>query len=147
MQRFYIAPFLALSIGITMPITLDAKDGNNFERKGVVVETLIKSSKQWNGQVLPNYPNTAPEITVLRITIPPGITLPIHNHPVINTAVILKGELEVILPKGKKRVFKEGEALIEVVDQVHYGRSLGDKPVVIIVFYAGSEGLTTTILE
>ena len=147
MQRFYIAPLLAFSIGIMMPITLEANNGNYFERKGVVVETLIKSSEQWNGQILPDYPNTQPEITVLRITIPPGITLPLHNHPVINTAVILKGKLEVILPKGKKRTFQEGEALIEVVNKSHYGRSLGDNPVEIIVFYAGSKGLKTTILE
>ncbi len=40
---------------------------------------------------LPAYP----EVTILRIHIPPGATLPLHEHPVINAGVLLKGELTV----------------------------------------------------
>ncbi len=48
------------------------------------------------GNTLPEYPEGKPEITILRIQIPPGTTLPLHTHPVINAGVLLSGELAVI---------------------------------------------------
>jgi len=96
--------------------------------------------------LLPKYPKSQPEITVLQITIPPGTTLPLHTHPVINAAIILEGTLEVILPNGTKRIFKEGEALIEVVNTAHYGKTVGNESVVVLVVYAGAKDKPTTVL-
>ena len=44
------------------------------------------------------------------------------------------------------RTFREGEALIEVVNTIHTGRALGTQPVELVVFYAGVEGSPTTVL-
>ena len=52
---------------------------------------LVKSTEEWDGQSLPGYPAGQASIKVLRIRIPSGVTLPWHDHPVINAAVILKG--------------------------------------------------------
>ena len=106
---------------------------------------LVKSTVSWNGQPLPAYQTGTPEITILKITIPPHHTLPLHKHPVINAGVLLKGELTVITESGKVLNLKPNDPIVEVVDTWHYGRNDGDKPAEIIVFYAGSknEPITT----
>ncbi len=106
---------------------------------------LIKSTASWNGQPLPGYAGGTPEITILRITIPPGYTLPIHTHPFINAGVLLKGELTVITDSGQVLRLTPYDPIIEVVDTWHYGRNEGDEPAEIIVFYAGEKGEPITI--
>jgi quercetin dioxygenase-like cupin family protein len=50
----------------------------------VQVDALAKTSLSWDGSRLPNYPKGTPEVTILRIKIPPGAQLPLHKHSVIN---------------------------------------------------------------
>ena len=91
---------LALTIVFLLTIPLEsqisrAHDGHGAESLGVKIESLANSTKQWDGALLPNYPQGQPEIKILRIKIPAGVTLPWHYHPVINAAVILDGTLEL----------------------------------------------------
>ena len=83
----------------------------------------------------------------MRIKIPSGLTLPWHYHPVINAAVILKGNLELYLEDGRTETFGQGEALVEVVNTVHAGKAIGNDDVELIVFYAGSMGQSSTVLS
>ena len=106
---------------------------------------LIKSTESWNGHPLPAYGTGAPEITILRITIPPGHTLPVHTHPVINAGVLLKGELTVTTDSGQVLHLKPYDPIIEVVNIWHYGKNEGDEPAEIIVFYAGETGMPITV--
>jgi quercetin dioxygenase-like cupin family protein len=108
------------------------------------VEVLSKTSSSWDGRALPEYPKGAPEITILRITIPPGMELPLHKHPVINAGVMLKGQLVVITGEGETLHLEAGDAIVEVVDKWHYGKNEGNEPAEIIVFYAGLEGRSIT---
>lgn len=117
-----------------------AKDTNT-----VTVVTLAKSTTSWDGNTLPKYEKGQPEVTVLRITIPPGVQLPMHTHPVINSGVLLKGELTVITKDNKTLHLKSGDAIVEVVDTWHYGKNEGNIPAEIIVFYAGISGKPITI--
>ena len=123
-----------------------AHGGNKEKALGIQVETLAKSTLEWDGSTLPAYPRSQPEIQILRITIPAGVTLPLHLHPVINAAVITKGQLEVQVKDGSKQLFKTGDALIEVVNTVHFGRALPGSAVEVIVFYAGTPGQPVTVL-
>jgi quercetin dioxygenase-like cupin family protein len=109
------------------------------------VEELAKSSLSWNRETLPAYSEGIPEITILRITIPPNTKLALHTHPVINAGVLLSGELTVVTETGDVLHLKAGEALIEVVNTWHYGINEGTVPAVIIVFYAGIVDQTITI--
>ena len=84
---------------------------------------------------------------MLRITIPAGVTLAQHHHPVINAGVLLQGRLEVISDQGDRLELKAGDALIELVNQAHYGKSLGPEPAVIVVVYAGAQGVPTTVRD
>jgi len=108
-----------------------------FEPSGVQVEPLAKSATSWNSTALPAYPAGQPEVTVLKIRIAPGARLPMHKHPVINAAVMLAGELTVTTEAGRSARFRRGEAIVEVVDQWHYGHNDGAEVAELIVFYAG----------
>ena len=143
---------LALTIVFLLTIPLEsqisrAHDGHGAESLGVKIERLANATKQWDGVLLPNYPQGQPEIKILRIRIPAGVTLPWHYHPVINAAVILDGKLELHLQNGTKKTYESGDALIEVVNTLHSGKAIGDKDVNLIVFYAGEKGRQTTILK
>ena len=139
-----LAMLLALPLGAT---EIRTDDGHGAEKLGVTIKELVNSTREWDGQPLPDYPDGQAEIKVLRIRIPAGVTLPWHYHPVINAAVILEGRLELYLKGGKTRVFGPGEALVEVVNTVHAGKALGPDDVVLVVFYAGSKGQSTTVLS
>jgi Cupin domain. len=113
--------------------------------KNTTVETLAKTSSSWDGKVLPNYPQGKPEITILRIRIPAGTELPMHEHPVINAGVLLSGELTVVTKDKKMLHLKAGDSIVEVVNKAHYGKNEGTKTAEIIVFYAGEVDKPITI--
>ena len=111
----------------------------------VKVDVLAKTSKSWDGRDLPNYAKGKPEITILRIKIPPKVQLPLHEHPVINAGVLLKGELTVVTKERERLHLKAGDSIVEVVDKLHYGKNEGNETTEIIVFYAGVEDTPITI--
>ncbi|MCP3921526.1 MAG: cupin domain-containing protein [Desulfobacterales bacterium] len=113
--------------------------------KTVKVDVLAKTSSSWDGRELPEYATGKPEITILRIKIPQGVKLPLHNHPYINAGVLLKGELTVITKDNKILHLKAGDSIVEVVNKWHYGMNEGNRPAEIIVFYAGIKGKPITI--
>lgn len=119
--------------------------GSSADVSVVKVAVLSKSGSSWDGSALPDYPKGSPEITILRIQIPPGSLLPVHKHPVINAGVLLSGELTVVTEDGRKLHLKAGEAIVEVVNTWHYGRNEGDAPAEIIVFYAGTKDGPITV--
>jgi quercetin dioxygenase-like cupin family protein len=109
------------------------------------VEVLAQSGYSWNGDALPAYPDGAPEVTILRITIPPGVRLPLHKHTVINAGVLLKGKLKVETPDGEVLHLSAGDTIVELVNKMHFGINEGPGPAEIIVFYAGVQNLPITI--
>jgi len=113
----------------------------------IVAETLVRSTSSWNGDALPAYPEGTPEISILKFTIPPGATLPSHLHTAINAGVLLSGALTVVSEDQDVLHLKPGDTLIELVNKYHEGRSTGDEPAVIVVFYAGIEGEEFTHLK
>ncbi|MBN1547274.1 MAG: cupin domain-containing protein [Syntrophaceae bacterium] len=116
-----------------------------LDSESVQVDVLAKSGLSWDGKKLPAYVTGAPEITILRIKIPPGVQLPLHEHPVINAGVLLSGELTVITELNETLHLKAGEAIIEVVGKWHYGKNEGHETADIIVFYAGTPDQPITV--
>ena len=115
------------------------------EENAVSVDVLAKTGVSWDGMALPNYPQGKPEVTILRIKIPPKVQLPLHQHPVINAGVLLKGELTVVTKNKETLHLKAGDSIVEVVDKWHYGKNEGREPAEIIVFYAGVQGTPITV--
>jgi quercetin dioxygenase-like cupin family protein len=119
-------------------------DGNEASLE---VNTLVKTTRSWNGEVLPAYPQGQAEVTILRIRIPSETRLDTHKHPVINAGVLLRGQLTVVTKEGKILHLKAGDPIVEVVNTWHYGINEGETPAEIVVFYAGVVDTPITILE
>ncbi len=115
------------------------------ELNAVQTDVLAKTSLSWDGSRLPDCPGGTPEITILRIKIPPGAQLPLHKHPVINAGVLLSGELTVITEDNRALHLKAGESIVEVVNKWHYGRNDGNETAELVVFYAGTPDKPITI--
>ncbi len=132
--------FCGICLALLLSSNVWAQDVNT-----VTVDVLAKTSSSWDGRDLPDYTKGKPEITILRITIPQGVQLPLHKHPVINAGILLKGELTVVTEDNKTLHLKAGDSIVELVNKWHYGKNEGNKPAEIIVFYAGILGTPITI--
>jgi quercetin dioxygenase-like cupin family protein len=130
----------AILLLLLLPLALSAED-----KAAPSKEKLAVSTETWTGKKLPAYPSGQPEISILKITIPPGQRLPMHKHPVINAGVVIRGELTVTIDKGEVLHVKAGQPIVEVVNEWHYGANHGTEPVELIVFYAGVKGIPITI--
>ncbi|MGU3377440.1 cupin domain-containing protein [Chryseobacterium sp. M5A1_1a] len=104
--------------------------------------TLLKTIKSWDGTLYSSYPSGQPEISVLKISVPPNKALDWHKHPVINAAYIEKGEIQIERKEdGKTQWVKQGQVLPEMVNIAHRGKT-GDKGATLIVFYSGTTDLS-----
>lgn len=100
--------------------------------------TLLKTTKSWDGTTYPAYPSSQPEISVLKITVPPNSALNWHKHPVINAAYVEKGEIQIERKEdGKTQWVRKGQVLPEMVNTGHRGKT-GDQGATLIVFYSGT---------
>ncbi len=140
---------LSMSILVFQIGCSTVKDGQKSPTKNssVAVHKLVQTSRSWNGQTLPTYPQGQPEVTILRITIPPGVRLDIHEHPVINAGVMISGQLTVYTLNDQTLHLEAGDPIVEVVDTWHYGVNEGRAPAEIIVFYAGVVDRPITVLK
>ena len=118
---------------------------NAHENGKIKVDVLVKTSKSWDGTPLKAYAKGTPEVTILRIDIPPKTKLALHEHPYMNAGVLTKGVLTVVTKDNKVLEMKAGDAIVEVLDKWHYGENKGDKIAQIIVVYAGIKGKPITI--
>jgi quercetin dioxygenase-like cupin family protein len=114
------------------------------DQPGVKSETLLHTSSAWNDVPYRAYPRGAPELIVLRVTVPAHGEFPWHTHPMPAVGYILSGEITVEDKRGSKRHFSAGQAIPETLDTVHRG-VVGDTPAVFIVFYAGAKDMPLSI--
>jgi len=120
---------------------MSSQDQNSLQ-----VQELVKTTKSWDGILLPEYPEGQSEITILKISIPAGNRLETHSHPVINAGVLTKGELTVYTENGDTLILNAGDPIVEVVNTLHYGVNEGDETAEIIVFYSGIEDKPITVI-
>ncbi len=113
----------------------------------VRVKTLAAAvTTAYNGQPLA-YPGNvkSPEVTALEVSFPPGGATGWHYHPVPVYAYMLDGELTVELQGGGKRIFRKGDAIIEVVNLPHNGVNTGTIDARLVVFYTGAAELPNVV--
>ena len=135
----YVA-YLLIFISTTLSVAHADED-----HPGVVMDLIIRSGDDWTGAPLPAFPKSSPQVAVMRFTIPPKVSLPIHEHPSINAGYVMEGELTVVQEGGIERTYKKGEALIEMVNKWHHGYNPGNVPTELVVFYATSKDLPLAI--
>jgi quercetin dioxygenase-like cupin family protein len=105
---------------------------------------LLDTPTSWDEGSI-SYPQGQANITAVILRIEEGDEPPFHCHPVPTMGYVLKGEIEVETSGGKTAIFKQGDSVVEVMRTVHRGKAL-QAPVEIVVFYAGAEGIPTTVL-
>ena len=111
----------------------------------VKVEQLLQTTRSWDGTRYTGYLSGQPQVTVLKITVPPKTALDWHQHPMINAGYVLSGQL--ILERkdtGQRKAIRAGQALAECVNITHRGYTT-DQPAELIVFYAGAPSLPLSI--
>lgn len=119
----------------------------SFNASAATSEILQKSQSSWNNSPIKQMNLTEPEVTVVRIQIPKGEKLPLHQHPILNVGYLTKGELTVHTEKDEVLVLKAGDPIIEVIDTWHYGESTGNEDAEIVVVYVGNKGDTFTVTK
>ncbi len=135
-----------LALGVTLlPPAL--ADGVHLESlgPGVTVETLARSDRSWNGSLLPPLSAARPEVNVVRMTVPAGVTLNLHQHPVIHAGVLVQGRLRLEAEQGASQLLEPGQAVIEVVNRAHRSVSLGPDPAVLLIVFVGPKGTAITL--
>jgi quercetin dioxygenase-like cupin family protein len=139
MKRLYIySPLLALTIFSATAVYAS----ENLETKAKVA---LKEESSWDGNAYKSYPEGKPQLTILEITIPPHTALPWHQHPVLNAAYVVSGELTVEdRLTGKSLKVHAGQAFAESVNSSHRGVT-EDQQAVVIVTYSGVEGTPLSI--
>ncbi len=106
---------------------------------------LTRTSQSWDGAELPDYFQGRPELVAMKYVIPAGAKLGWHHHPAMNYGVLVQGELTIIGKDGQKKVVHEGEAVVEMVNTIHHGRNLGDKTVILYMFYLSQKDLPLAV--
>jgi len=106
----------------------------------IIIEQVLKSDTTSIGQkiVYPRVSNA--EVTISKITFPPGSSTGWHKHDVPVFAYVQEGELTVELENGKFVQFKQGTSFAEVYDTWHNGINNGTDSLVLIAIYMGEKG-------
>lgn len=107
--------------------------------KEVTADILVKGSTSWDGGTIA-YPQGKAELIVQKITVSPGdkeISLAMHCHTIPLAAYVTKGSLKVVKANGEEKMFKAGDAFIEVMKTWHKG--VFNEEAELIVFYAGEK--------
>lgn len=127
--------FAALLPSLFFSFTLNAQAAK------ATVEKLLETEYSWDGTLYSSYPTGTPQLSVLKITIPPETSLDWHKHPIPNAAYVQQGELTVEKrADGETRTLHAGEVLPEMVNSAHRGYA-GKEGATLIVFYAGQKGI------
>jgi quercetin dioxygenase-like cupin family protein len=90
------------------------------------------------------YPAGKPKITAVEITLAPGQQTGWHTHPVPLFGYILEGELTVDYGSLGKRIYRQGDALVEAMNEAHNGHNSGQGAVKILAVFIGAEGVPDT---
>lgn len=108
-------------------------------------DILLQADQSWNGKLYTHYPTGQPELTMLKVAIAPHTALPWHTHPFPNAVLRAFGHSDAARQgQWEKQGLPPGEAFAESVDDVHRGES-GDEPAVLLITYAGTPGVPTSI--
>lgn len=110
------------------------------------VQELLTTSQTVVGETI-RYPAGKPRILVAVVTVMPGSAAAFHRHPVPLVAYILEGELTVDYGSHGKKIFRQGEAIVEAMEVPHRGFNEGSSPVKLLAVYVGAEGSQNVVLE
>ena len=110
------------------------------------VDILLQSETTVIGQQIV-YPEGPAQIIAAIVTMEPGQVTGWHRHEAPLTAHMLEGELTVDYGDDGRRVYREGDTLIEALGSRHNGENTGDSIARIFVVFSGAVGVPNTVSE
>jgi len=141
--NYRAAALTAIFAGVSLAVVQAQDNGKTVAT--AQRDILLQADGSWNGKAYTHYPTGQPQLTMLKVTIAPHTALPWHTHPFPNAVYVLSGTLTLEdRDSGKSKVFHQGDAFAESVDDVHRGVA-GDEPTVLLITYSGTPGVPTSI--
>jgi quercetin dioxygenase-like cupin family protein len=131
----YLTKLVILSI-IFIVTTNSYSQEKNLQKK-ISFEILNKGSMSWDNTLLPEYPVGQPEITIIRVVIPPNTSIALHKHAMISFGYVVKGSLNVNSIDNKTLILNAGDTIVELVEKWHNAKTAKNSEVELIVFYLG----------
>lgn len=130
-----------LTLALLAIISLTARS----QYSGLNIKELLRTDTTSIGQKI-TYPDFAdPEVTMLKITIPPGKSTGWHKHNIPVFAYVVKGTLTVELEDHQVKKFMEESTFAEVRDKYHNGTNMENSDLVLIAIYMGGKGQKLSI--
>ncbi len=119
--------------------------GHAFEP--VTITPLSTTAKTATGQPI-TLPGKDVHVTVSIYEIAPGARLPEHKHPFARYALVQAGSLEVTeVESGKTMLYTTGDFIVEMIDQWHRARNVGDNAVKLLVIDQVEGDVGNTLLR
>src|SRR5437016_4617753 len=104
---------------VFLSLAFSSVSSETFAR-GPQIKQLLQTTRSWDNRHYPGYPAGQPQVTVLKITIPPYTALHWHRHPMISVGYVLSGHLTLEKKDTRERkIFHAGEALAETLQTTH----------------------------
>ncbi len=130
------------AIASLLALSAHAEDG-----RAVVVRPIMSTTQTASGQPI-RLPKGDARVTMSEFTIAPGARLPVHKHPFPRFGYVLEGTLSVTdQDTGQTFVYKQGDMIVEAVDQWHFGANIGQSPLRLLVIDEVEGDLPNTILQ
>jgi quercetin dioxygenase-like cupin family protein len=127
MKLFWVVGTALLLIG-----PLHAAQSDQPEA-AVVVKQVTSTAVTASGQPI-TLPQKDVHVVVSTFDIPAGANLPEHKHPFARYAYVLAGVLRVTnVETGKSETYKQGDFIVEAIDQWHKATNIGADAVKLLV--------------
>jgi quercetin dioxygenase-like cupin family protein len=110
----------------------------------VVVKQVASTTVTASGQPI-TLPQKDVHVVVSTFEIPAGANLPEHKHPFARYAYVMAGTLRVTNTEtGKSETYKQGDFIVEAIDQWHKAANIGADAVKLVVIdqVEGEQGNT-----
>lgn len=136
-----------MKIGLTTIVIFLCLIGKSQYNREIKIETLLKTDTTSIGQriLYPNFKDD--EVTISKITIPPGKSTGWHKHEVPVFAYVLQGTLTVEVENHKTLRFSEHSYFAEVINTFHNGTNREKEDVVLIAYYLGGKGEKLSVMK
>lgn len=125
---------------------LHAQESQKASTK-VVVTPVLSAVTTSAGQPI-TFPKKDGQVIASIYDIPPGITLPVHEHPFPRLGYVLAGTLSVTNAEtGKVENYKSGELISESIGQWHKGTNPGSEMLKLLVIDLVDQGANNTVVK
>ena len=124
----------------TIIIALSCLVLNAQYNKSIKIEPVLKTDTTSLGQkiIYPQFNDN--QVTILKITMPPGKSTGWHKQLIPVFAYVLEGTITVEFENKKSIVYLKNSTISESFNTYHNGVNRGNEDVVLLAFYMGEKG-------